>query len=315
MTETTTSKVSIVGAGGVGSSLAYAALIRRTAHTIALYDVQKQRVEAETADILHGASFAGSSRVVGSDDISVLAGSDIVVVTAGAGQRPGQTRLDLAGTNARIVEELMPALVEQAPNAVYIIVTNPCDVLTVVAQRVSGLPRERVFSSGTVLDSSRLRTDLAERVQISTSSIHAHVVGEHGDTAFPLWSTATVGGLPFCANDGSNWLDEEEMAAVADDVRNAAYQVIQGKGSTHYAIGLAASRIAEAVLNDERSVLPVGTVLEDYLGVDGIALSVPCVVGADGAKPLRGIPFSPRERELLHVSAAALGSSLAQLGY
>ena len=302
------SKVTVVGAGSVGSSVAYAALIRGSARHVALYDIATEKVEAEVLDLAHGTQFTGSSDIVGGSDVSVVAGSHVVVITAGAKQKPGQTRIELAAVNAGIIRSMMPQLLEVAPDAVYVIVTNPCDVLTVLAREATGLPRERIFASGTVLDTSRLRWKLAERAGVSTSSVHAYIVGEHGDTEFPLWSRTTIGTVPILEweTPGHPRMTREELDAIAVDVRDAAYTVIRGKGATNYAIGLSSARIIEAILGDEHAVMPVSTVLEDFHGVDGVALSVPSVVSATGAVPIRATTFSDEEAVLLHRSADAL---------
>ena len=302
------SKVTIVGAGSVGSSAAYAALIRGSARHVALYDIATAKAEAEVLDLAHGTQFTGTSDIVGGSDISVVEGSHVVVITAGAKQNPGQTRIELAGVNAGIMKKMMPQLLEVAPNAVYVIVTNPCDVLTVLAQEDTGLPDERIFASGTVLDTSRLRWKLAERAGVATSSVHAYIVGEHGDTEFPLWSKATIGTVPILewVTPAGDRMTVDELDQIAIDVRDAAYKVIQGKGATNYAIGLSSARIIEAILGDEHAVMPVSTVLRDFHGVDGVALSVPSVVSASGAVPIRETQFAPNELELFHRSAAAL---------
>lgn len=302
------SKVTIVGAGSVGSSAAYAALIRGSARHVALYDIATAKAEAEVLDLAHGTQFTGTSDIVGGSDISVVEGSHVVVITAGAKQNPGQTRIELAGVNAGIMKKMMPQLLEVAPNAVYVIVTNPCDVLTVLAQEDTGLPDERIFASGTVLDTSRLRWKLAERAGVSTSSVHAYIVGEHGDTEFPLWSKATIGTVPILewVTPAGDRMTVDELDQIAIDVRDAAYKVIQGKGATNYAIGLSSARIIEAILGDEHAVMPVSTVLRDFHGVDGVALSVPAVVSASGAVPIRETQFAPNELELFHRSADAL---------
>jgi len=302
------SKLTVVGAGSVGASVAYAALIRGSARHVALYDIATEKVEAEVLDLAHGTQFTGSSDIVGGSDVAVAEGSHVVVITAGAKQNPGQTRTELAATNARIIREMMPRLLEVAPHAVYVIVTNPCDVLTVLAQDATGLPASRVFASGTVLDTSRLRWKLAQRAGVATSSVHAWIVGEHGDTEFPLWSTATIGSVPITEFDlpGGGRFDTDELDAIAVDVRDAAYKVIKGKGATNHAIGLSSARIVEAVLRDERAILPVSTVLHDFHGIDGVALSVPSIVSARGAVPLTGTPFSDAELTLLRRSADAL---------
>lgn len=190
------SKLGIVGAGSVGTSTAYAAMIRGSARHVRLYDIDAARAEAEVLDLAHGSQFTGASDIDGGADIKHLTGCDVVVITAGAKQTPGQSRLDLAATNVEILRSLVPQILEAAPHAILILVTNPCDVLTVAARQISGLPGHRVFSSGTVLDTARLRWLLAERAGVAQQSVHAHIVGEHGDTEFPLWSTATIGATP-----------------------------------------------------------------------------------------------------------------------
>lgn len=309
------SKLTVVGAGSVGASVAYAALIRGSARHVALYDIATAKVEAEVLDLAHGTQFTGASDIIGGSDLSVVEGSHIVVVTAGAKQNPGQTRIELAGVNAGIIAGMMPQLLEVAPDAVYVLVTNPCDVLTVLAAEASGLPHERIFSSGTVLDTSRLRWKLGERAGVSTSSVHAYIVGEHGDTEFPLWSKATIGAVPILEweTEGHPRMTQDELDQIAIDVRDAAYKVIQGKGATNYAIGLSSARIVEAVLNDEHAVMPVSTVLSDFHGIDGIALSVPSIVSASGAVPIRETPFSSDELTLLRRSSDALGSVVESL--
>ncbi|WP_218682987.1 L-lactate dehydrogenase [Microbacterium sp. BF1] len=309
------SKLTVVGAGSVGSSVAYAALIRGSARHVALYDIATEKVEAEVLDLAHGTQFTGSSDIIGGSDISVAAGSHVVVITAGAKQKPGQTRIELAEVNAGIIRSMMPDLLEVAPNAIYVIVTNPCDVLTVIAQGETGLPPERIFASGTVLDTSRLRWKLAQRAGVSTASVHAHIIGEHGDTEFPLWSRATIGTVPILEweTPGHPRFTLDELQEIAVDVRDAAYKVILGKGATNYAIGLSSARIVEAILSDEHAVMPVSTVLRDFHGLDGVALSVPSIVSAKGAVPIRNTSFSEGELALLRQSADALTAAAASL--
>ncbi|NYF28438.1 MULTISPECIES: L-lactate dehydrogenase [unclassified Microbacterium] len=309
------SKLTVVGAGSVGSSVAYAALIRGSARHVALYDIATEKVEAEVLDLAHGTQFTGSSDIIGGSDISVAAGSHVVVITAGAKQKPGQTRIELAEVNAGIIRGMMPDLLEVAPNAIYVIVTNPCDVLTVIAQEETGLPPERIFASGTVLDTSRLRWKLGQRAGVSTASVHAHIIGEHGDTEFPLWSRATIGTVPILEweTPGHSRFTLDELQEIAVDVRDAAYKVILGKGATNYAIGLSSARIVEAILSDEHAVMPVSTVLRDFHGIDGVALSVPSIVSATGAVPIRNTSFSDGELALLRQSADALTTAAASL--
>lgn len=309
------SRLAVIGAGAVGSSLAYAALIRGSAREVALYDIDGARAQAEVLDLAHGTPFTGSSRITGGDDLDVVEGANMVVITAGAKQHPGQSRLDLAATNVGILRDLMPKLVARAPQAVFMLVTNPCDVLAVAAQRFSGLDPARVFSSGTVLDSSRLRWQLAERVGVAASSVHAMIVGEHGDSEFPLWSQSRIGPIPITewADAHGDRLSADELDRIADEVKNAAYTVIAGKGATNYAIGLSGARIVEAVLRDEKAVLPVSSVLDGYHGVSGVALSVPSIVDSGGVSRVIEVPFSEPEEAALHASAAAIRRSLDAL--
>ncbi|TDS87444.1 L-lactate dehydrogenase [Nesterenkonia aurantiaca] len=309
------STLAIVGAGSVGTATAYAAMIRGSARHVRLYDIDAARVEAEVLDLAHGSQFTGSSDIDGGADLRHVEGADVVVITAGAKQHPGQTRLDLAGTNVEILRSMLPKLLERAPDAVYLLVTNPCDVLTVAAQQITGLPSSRVFSSGTVLDTARLRWKLAQRAGVAQSSVHAHIVGEHGDTEFPLWSAASIGVTPLLdwERDGQRVFDAAELETLSDEVRNAAYQVIAGKGATNYAIGLSAARIVEAVLGDEHAILPVSSVLEGFLDISGVALSIPSVVSASGVRPVTTTPFSAEETEALRDSARALAKVQASL--
>lgn len=312
-----TTKLSIVGAGSVGSSLAYAALIRGSANTIALYDVNTAKVDAEVLDLGHGTQYMSDSQIIGGSDISCVAGSDIVIITAGARQKPGQSRLDLAGTNVDILRALLPQLLEQAPDAIFMLVTNPCDVLTTAALQISGLPKNRVLSSGTVLDTSRLRWLVGRKIGISPRSVHAMMVGEHGDTEFALWSSATIGQAPLTQwtdESGVRVFDEATMDALEAEVMGSAYKVIQGKGATNYAIGVAGARIVEAILGDQKAVLPVSTLLSGYHGISDIALSVPSVVGRNGVERTLDFPMNEREEAKLHKSADALLSVQKSLG-
>lgn len=308
--------VAIIGAGSVGASTAYAVMIRGSARNVRLYDIDAARVEAEVLDLAHGSQFTGAGEVSGSDDLREIEGADVVVITAGAKQHPGQTRLDLAATNVRILRSLMPQLLKRAPNAIYLLVTNPCDVLTTAVQQISGLPAQRVFSTGTVLDTARLRWLLAQQAHVSRQSVHAQIIGEHGDTEFPLWSSASIGATPLVdwEVEGKRIFTPDRLNSIADQVRNAAYHVIKGKGATNYAIGLSAARIIEAILHNEQAVLPVSTVLRGFRGIDGVALSVPSVVSHRGAEPVLTTSLSEAETELLQRSASGLHEVQESLG-
>ena len=310
------SKVTVVGAGAVGSSLAYAMLIRQSAREIVLYDIDTAKVTAEVLDLAHGTQFTGATTIAGGSDISLTADSDVIVITAGAKQKPGQTRLELAGVNFRILESMLPQLLALSPNAIFVLVTNPCDVLATAALKITGLPANRVFSSGTVLDSSRLRWLLGDRLQVSTASIHALIIGEHGDSEFALWSQAAIGPVPLAEwkTENGHPLSLDELNAIASLVKTAAYRVIEGKGATNYAIGLSGARIVEAILTDEEAILPISSVLSDYRGLSGLAMSVPTLVNARGAAKPIDVSMDVYEQAAFEKSAAAIEASLKSLG-
>lgn len=310
-------KLSVIGAGAVGTAVAYASIIRGSAQRVALHDVNRAKVEAEAKDIAHGTQFTDISEVTGSDDPAVIADSDVVVITAGAKQNPGQTRLELAAKNVGILTSMLPQLLEHAPDAVYVLVTNPVDVLTYMAQKISGLPAGRVLGSGTLLDTSRLRLMLAQKARVSQANVHATMIGEHGDTEFPVWSSATIGAIPLreWEVDGSPVFTDAVLHELASSVTNAAYEVIEGKGATNYAIGLAGARLVEAIVRDEQTILPLSTVMDDYRGISDVALSVPSLVGRHGVSKVFEIPMSVSERKQLQHSAATLKAALRQLDH
>jgi L-lactate dehydrogenase len=300
-------KLAVVGAGSVGAAVAYASMIDRLADEIALFDIDGARAEAESLDLRHGLQFVGGGRVRGGDDVGLCAGADLVVVTAGATHGPGGSRLELAGANVALVRRALPPLLEVAPDAIYLLVTNPVDVVTYVAQELSGLPHGRVIGSGTVLDSSRLRHVLAERLGVSVANVHALVVGEHGDSETVLWSSATVGGTPMTDVVGPQGgrIRPDERDGIRQEVREAADRIIRGKGNTNLAIGLATAHIARAISRDECAVLPV-SVRTSFDGVGEVCLSVPSVVGRAGVLSQVPAPLDDAERADLRASAVAL---------
>ena len=316
---TGTTKVAIVGAGAVGATLAYAMLIRGVAKSVVLYDLDQRKVRAEVLDLRHGLQFVPHADVAGSDDIAVCQGADVVVVTAGAKQKPGQTRLELAGANVAMCKSLVPQLVDVAPNAVLIMVSNPVDVLTYAAVKIAELAPGRVFGSGTVLDSSRLGHLIARHTGVAVQNVHALIAGEHGDSEIPLWSSASIGIIPLdrFALPGGSPLDDAIKNEIATDVVTAAEQVIRGKGATNYAIGLAAARIIEAVVAHQSHVLPVSTLLSSYQGIaglDDVCLSVPCVINKAGVDAVLDVPLSDQERQGLIASAGAVRAVARSLG-
>ncbi len=311
------SKIAIIGAGAVGATVAYAAMIRGVAKHIAIYDINRAKVDAEVLDLNHGLQFVPMATLEGSDDIQVCAGADVVVITAGAKQKPGQTRMELAGSNVALCRTLVPQLLKVAPDALLLLVTNPVDVLTYVVQQLSGLPARRVLGSGTVLDSSRFRFLLARHLNVAVQNVHAVIAGEHGDSEIPLWSSASVGGLPLMqwSVPGRAQLSEADRTHIFDNVRNAAYHVIRGKGATNYAIGLATAQILEALLHNEQRVLPVSSRLEGYLGIRDVCMSVPSIVNRGGVEAVLELPLSESEREGLKRSADTIRQAIRTLGF
>ena len=317
------SHVAVVGAGGVGAAVCFAILTRGVASRVSLFDIDGPRAESEVADLSHGLEFVPSATVTGGADLDVCRGADVVVITAGAKQKPGQSRLDLAVANADMCRSLVPDLLTVAPDALLLMVTNPVDVVTSVAAQVADLAPGRVFGTGTVLDTSRFRYLLGRQCGVAVQNVHAYIVGEHGDSELALWSSASIGGIPI-----SEWrrpmgvpLSAEERDALVDEVRTAAHSIIAGKGATTWAIALATTRVLEAILRDERRVLPVSAPLTDGKGdplspvLDGlpggtVSLSLPRVIGRDGCGPVLPTPIDDVEREALEASARQIAHAL-----
>ncbi|OCB14134.1 L-lactate dehydrogenase [Mycolicibacterium porcinum] len=309
-------KVSIVGMGGVGTAIAYACLIRGSAGALALYDIDAKKVRAELLDLNHGSQFVPHCPITGSDDVAVTADSAIVIVTAGAKQDEGQTRLDLATTNVAMAQSLTPLLLAQSPGAIIVFVTNPVDVVTYAAVQAAGTDDGHIFGSGTVLDSSRFRYLIAERADLAIANVHGFIVGEHGDSQIPLWSSVSIGGVPAESFriDGNVVFDEATRNQISADVVNAAYEVIAGKGATSLAIGLSTARIIEAILGDQHRVLPVSTVQRGAYEIDDVCLSLPTVVTATGTGQVLEVPLSVAELLSLQASAATLKQAQESLG-
>jgi len=301
----------------VGATIAYAALLNGVAREISLYDIDAAKVQAEVLDLNHGLRFTPTARVLGSDHLDVCVDADVIVVTAGAKQRPGETRLDLAGRNTEIFRELIPALVERAPEAVLLVVTNPVDVLTYVALQLSGFPSTRVIGSGTVLDTSRLHYVLAERCGVAVSNVHAIIAGEHGDSEFALWSSAAIGNVPLdrWVTPTGNHLTGPELDDIAERVKHAAYDIIRGKGATTYAIGLAVTSIIRAILNDEHRIMPVSTLLDGAYGIADVCLSMPVVVGSGGVVRNMDVPLTEDEHHRLTASADTIRDTIRSVGF
>ncbi|MDR1768929.1 MAG: L-lactate dehydrogenase [Propionibacteriaceae bacterium] len=311
-------KISVVGAGFVGSTIAYTLMIRGVASEIVLVDVNASRAEGEAMDIAHGAPF-GQAAAIRAGGYEAAAGSDLVIITAGTNQKPGETRIDLIARNASIMRACAEGVAANCPDAVVMVVSNPVDVMAYVAQLATGFPKERVIGSGTVLDSARFRYLLGREFGVDPRNIHGYILGEHGDSEFPAWSLVSVAGMPideaaamFAGPSGAAF-DEAARERVAQDTRDAAYQIIDRKGATYYGIGMSATRLAEAIVRDEHSIMSVSTLLSGEYGVEDVYLSVPAVLGQHGVERVLTPRLAEGELAELRRSAELLREARSQL--
>jgi len=309
-------KIAIIGCGNVGSTFAFALSISGIAREIMLVDTNKERAKGESMDLNHGASFIKPA-LISYSDYEGCEGADIVVITAGANQKPGQTRIDLVEKNVLIFKEMIPNITRYAKDAILLVVSNPMDILTYVTQKIAGFPKNRVIGSGTVLDSSRFRFLIGKHCNVDPRNVHAYIIGEHGDSELAVWSHASIAGMvlkEYCPLCNSKCNYHKELDNIFDQVKNAAYEIISTKGATFYAIGLALVKIAESILRDENSVLPVSTFIEDYYGIDDICLSVPSIINKEGVKKFLKLDLSKDEQNQLISSARALKDIIKQIG-
>ena len=276
-------KAAVIGCGFVGSTIAYALMQKGTFSELVLLDANHAKAEGEAMDISHGLPFAHAMDIR-EGDYEDIADASVVIITAGANQKPGETRTDLLGRNVKIFASIIPQIVQNAPNTTLLIATNPVDVMTEVALKLSGFPKERGLGSGTVLDTARFRTDLGYHLGVSPKSIHANVLGEHGDSEVLCWSNGDSGTLPLekIGNELGRPLTNEVKAKIDDDVRNAAYKIINGKGATFYGIAGALCRICQAITTNEYAVLTVSTHHAEIAGVKDVCISMPTVIGKRG---------------------------------
>jgi L-lactate dehydrogenase len=309
-------KIGIVGSGFVGSTAAYAMVLQGVGSEFVLVDINRKLADAHAQDILHATPFAHPARVM-AGDYEALKGADIVVIAAGVAQKPGETRLQLLERNAQVFADVFPKICQNAPDAILLIATNPVDVMTQVATRLSGLPPERVIGSGTILDTARFRALLGEYLGVSPQSVHAYVLGEHGDSEVLVWSEARVGGVRVFdfAEQINRPITEEVRKQIDDGVRLAAYRIIEGKGATYFGIGAGLARLARAILSDERAMLTVSILTEEVEGVTEVALSLPRIVGRQGVVATLPVSLSEDERLALRKSAEILKQVATQLGY
>ena len=307
-------KAAMIGCGFVGSASAYALMQSGIFSELVLIDANKDRAEGEAMDISHGVPFAKPMKIYAGDyDDIVDAG--IIIITAGAAQKPGETRLDLVNKNVNIFKSIIPEIKKRDCQGILLVVANPVDILTYTALKLSGFPKERVLGSGTVLDSGRLKYELSEHLNVDSRSVHAFIIGEHGDSEIAAWSSANVSGVPlnqFCELRG-HFEHEESMENIAERVKNSAYEIIAKKNATYYGIGMAVRKICETIIRDEKSVLPVSSYIDGDYGINDVVLSLPAVVGAEGVQTRVPISLSDEEKEKLQESAKTLKEVISQL--
>lgn len=296
-------KVSIIGCGKVGMTSAYSIIHAGLVNELVLVGRDKTKLVGEQLDLEHGMSFLSQTKIKITDNYQDIKDSNIVIFTAGVAQKQGDTRLDLAKKNLALVQELIPQVVKNAPDALILMVSNPVDLMTYKAYRVAGLKKGKIFGTGTTLDTARFRYHISEHLKINPRSIHAYILGEHGDHSFPVLSSASIGGQPLLSFDNFNETKALEAYAKA---RDAAYKIISSKGATYYAIGAVVSHIVKAILTDSKSILPLSIPLHEYHDISGIALSVPCVVGINGIEKTLEIKLSWEEKKQLHEAANTL---------
>jgi len=311
-------KVSIIGCGNVGMRYAYALMLKGGVRQIVLVDVDRKRLEGEIMDLSHGAPYISPVEVI-AGDYPDTQDSDLVVITAGRKNRPGETRLDLAKDNVELYRKIIPEIVKYASPAILLVVTNPVDVLSYAAYKLSGKPATEVIGSGTVLDTARFRFLLSNHCQVDSRNIHAYILGEHGDSEFPVWSTAMIGGIlfkdycPICKN-ASTCQHDKELDKIFVEVRDSAYKIVERKQETSYGIGLALVRITEAIINDEKSILPVSSLVEGYIGVNDVYLSLPAVIDRSGVREILKIELDSQEKQAFKNSADVIKRVIREAG-
>ncbi|MFD1175731.1 L-lactate dehydrogenase [Paenibacillus puldeungensis] len=304
-TQLRSSRVVIIGTGAVGSTTAYTLMLRERVSELVLIDANKEKALGEALDMNHGLPFTGGVKIW-AGDYSDCADADVVVIAAGASQKPGETRIDLLKRNAVIFDSIIQNIVKYNDHAIILVATNPVDILSYVSFKKSGFPSNRVIGSGTLLDSARFRYLIGQNKKINPRSIHAHIIGEHGDSELPLWSLANVAGIGLEFSD-------EDREEIYNSTKNAAYEIINAKGATSYAIALALDRIIVSILQNEASVLNVSTLLNNFNGVSDVYLGVPCVVDRTGVREILDLQLDDEELKKFHESANKLKSEIAKL--
>lgn len=313
MVEVNARKAAIIGCGFVGSASAFALMQSGLFSELVLIDAVREKAEGEALDISHGQPFARPIDIY-AGDYADIADAAVVIVTAGANQKPGETRLDLVKKNVAIMKSIMDEIRPLNYQGVMLVVANPVDILTQVAIRYSGMPEHRVLGSGTVLDTARLKYLLGEQLEIDSRSVHAYIIGEHGDSEIPAWSCASVSVVPILDVFKMRGYRQPQdlMDSIAESVKNSAYEIIEKKHASYYGVAMAVKRICEAIARDEKSILPVSTMLHGRFGIDDVVLSVPAVVGRNGVEAQVPIRLSEEEQDALRASAKTLKAIVDQ---
>ena len=307
-------KVGIIGCGYVGAASAFALMQSGLFTEMVLLDANHDKALGEAYDISHGIPFTRPMQIY-AGDYDDIADCAIVVITAGANQKPDESRLDLVHKNVDIFRSIIPEIVKRDFEGILLVVANPVDILTYAAQKLSGYPENRVIGSGTVLDSARLKTKLGNHLQVDSRSVHAFIVGEHGDSEIAVFSSAKVSGIPlddFCEMRG-HYNHVESTDQIAREVRESAYEIIEKKGATYFGIAMSVKRICEAIIRDEKSILPISTMMHGEYGIEDVVLSMPCIVGADGYETKVPIALDQEEVTALHESAGTLKKVLSEI--
>lgn len=309
-----TRKAAMIGCGFVGSASAFALMQSGLFSELVLIDANHDKAEGEAMDIAHGLPFAGQMKIYAGDYDDIVDAA-VIIVTAGAAQKPGETRLDLVNKNVNIFKSIIPEIAKRNYKGILLIVANPVDILTYTAVKLSSLPENRVIGSGTVLDTARLKYALGEHLEVDSRSVHSFIIGEHGDSEIVAWSSTNVSGIPvndFCELRG-HFNHEEAMHRIADDVKNSAYDIIEKKGATYYGIAMSVKRICECIMRDEKSILPISSMMHGEYGISDICLSMPTVVGREGVETRVPIQLNEQEESALSASAEQLSKVAAQL--
>jgi len=312
-----TNKVIIIGTGAVGCSYAYSMVNRGVAEELVLIDVNERKAEGEAMDMNHGIPFAPAHTKVRSGTYQECADAELVVITAGLPQKPGETRLQLLDKNVQVFKTIVKNIMDTGFDGIILVATNPVDVLTYVVYKESGLPAHRVIGSGTVLDSARFRYMLGEYLGVDSRNVHAAIIGEHGDTELPVWSQSSVGfeSLSKVLERRNNPKDKEALDTIFKNVRDAAYEIIDRKGATYYGIGLCLTRITTAIFDNENSILPVSCLLENKYGESDLYIGVPAIVNRNGIKEVIEVELNETEREQFRHSASVLRKSIESINW